>query len=126
MLVHVTSCLVIGALPRFGHCSLFRVLNSCEDRGVKMANHDVEEWVLASTVTPGDEDDTKTDSWDKNRILARWAEGIQIIQTNLSSSSTKTRTEFLKKLVVPFVKDESEFFHPRGSRRPQALKPWKI
>lgn len=84
-----------------------------------MANHDVEEWVFTSTVVPEDEDDTENDVWNKNRILANWAEGIQIIQTNLSSSSTKTRAEFLEELVIPLVRDESEFFHPRGSRRSQ-------
>lgn len=84
-----------------------------------MTNANVEEWVLASTVTPGDEEDTGNRVWDKNRILAEWTEGIQIIQTNLSSSSTKARAEFLQELVIPFVKDESESFHPRGTRRSQ-------
>lgn len=82
-----------------------------------MGNSDVEEWVLASTVAPADEDGTENNVWDKNRILAEWTEGIQIIQANLSSSSTKSRVEFLEKLVIPSVKEESEFFPLRDPRR---------
>lgn len=97
--------------------SLPRVPTFYEDRGVRMGKADVEDWVLASTAPPGDSDDTGTDGWDKDRILADWTEGIQIIRRNLSSSSTKNRVEFLKGLVIPIVKDESEFRTPRGSRR---------
>jgi len=74
-----------------------------------MGEATVEEWVLASTVTPGDSDGTETDVWNKNRVLADWPEGVRIIRTNLSSSSTKNRAEFLEGLVIPLVKDESEF-----------------
>lgn len=74
-----------------------------------MGNADVEEWVLASTVNPRDSDDTQNGGWDRDRILSDWSEGIQIIRKNLSSSSTKTRVEFLGGLVIPLVKDESEF-----------------
>ena len=88
---------------------LLRVSTSYEDRDVRMGKADVEDWVLASTVVPGDSDDTETCAWDKNRVLADWAEGIQIIRANLSSSSTKNRVEFLEGLVIPLVKDESEF-----------------
>ena len=88
---------------------LLRVSTSYEDRGVRMGKADVEDWVLASTVVSGDSDDTETGAWDKNRVLADWAEGVQIIRTNLSSSSTKNRAEFLEGLVIPLVKDESEF-----------------
>lgn len=120
MLVHVTPNLAIRG-ARFTSPSplLLRVSTSYENRGVRMVNSGVEEWVLSSTVVPGDEGDTRNHVWDKNRILAEWEEGIQIIQTNLSSSSTKTRVEFLEAVVVPLVKDESEFFkfYPRGSRR---------
>ena len=80
-----------------------------------MGNSDVEEWVISSTVTPGDENGTENHVWDKDRILADWAEGIQIIQTNLSSSSTKARVEFIEGLVIPFVKDKSEFLPPPPS-----------
>ena len=82
-----------------------------------MGNSGVEEWVLASNVAPADEDGTENNVWDKNRILTEWTEGIQIIQTNLSSSSTKARVEFLEKLVIPLVKGGGEFFRLRGSRR---------
>jgi len=74
-----------------------------------MGKATVEEWVLASTVAPGDSDGTETDVWDKNRVLADWSEGVRIIRTNLSSSSTKSRAEFIEGLVIPLVKDESEF-----------------
>jgi len=74
-----------------------------------MGKADVEEWVFASNGTPGDSDDTETGEWNKNRVLADWSEGVQIIRTNLSSSSTKSRVEFVKGLVIPLVKDESEF-----------------
>ena len=76
-----------------------------------MGKADVEDWVLASTVAPETEDleDTKSNEWDKNRILADWSENIPIIRTNLSSSSTKTRGEFLEGVVIPLAKDESEF-----------------
>lgn len=77
-----------------------------------MGNSDVEDWVLASTIIPGDENGAENNAWDKSRILAEWADGIQIIQTNLSLSSTKARVQFLEELVVPLAKDESEFFHP--------------
>lgn len=79
-----------------------------------MGKADVEEWVLASTVAPEESDDTENDGpgWDKDRILADWQEGVQIIRTNLSSSSTKARTEFLETVVIPLVKDESKFSIP--------------
>ena len=89
---------------------LLRVSTSYEDRDVRMGKATVEEWVLASTVAPGDSDDTETNVWNKNRVLADWSEGVQIIRTNLSSSSTKNRAELLEGLVIPLVKDESEFF----------------
>ena len=73
-----------------------------------MGKADVEEWVFSSTIAPEGSDNTETDGWDKNRVLADWTNGVQIIQTNLSSSSTKTRSDFLEGLVVPLVKDESE------------------
>lgn len=98
---------------------LLRVSTSYEDRGVRMGKADVEEWVLASTVTPEDAGDAETDGWDKNRFLADWSEGVQIIRTNLSSSSTKTRAEFLEGLVIPLVKGESEFTRYRNQRRSQ-------
>jgi len=79
-----------------------------------MSTSDVEEWVFASTVAPGDSDDVATDGWDKDRILKDWPEGIQIIRTNLSSSSTKNRAEFLEGLVIPLVKDESESSPPKA------------
>jgi len=89
-----------------------------------MGKADVEEWVLASTAPPNDSDDTGTRGWDKNRVLAEWSEGIQIIRTNLSSSSTKNRAEFLKGLVIPLVKDESEFPAPeaRGDHKTEPLE----
>ena len=76
-----------------------------------MGKADVEDWVLASTVAPETEDleDTESNEWDKNRILAGWSESIPIIRTNLSSSSTKARGEFLEGVVIPLAKDESEF-----------------
>jgi hypothetical protein len=60
MLVHVVSNLPIRAL----HASVtapLRVSTSYEDRGVRMGKADVEEWVFASTVAPGDSDDTETE-----------------------------------------------------------------
>ena len=103
---------------------LLRVSTSYEDRDVSMGKADVEEWVLASTAPPNDSDDTGTRGWDKNRVLAEWSEGIQIIRTNLSSSSTKNRAEFLKGLVIPLVKDESEFPAPeaRGDHKTEPLE----
>lgn len=76
-----------------------------------MGKDDVEDWVLASTVAPEVEDleDAENNEWNKNRILADWSESIPIIRTNLSSSSTKTRGEFLEGVVIPLAKDESEF-----------------
>lgn len=74
-----------------------------------MGKATVEEWVLASTVAPRDSDGTETGVWDKNRVLADWSEGVRIIRTNLSSSSTKSRADFIEGLVIPLVKDESEF-----------------
>ena len=73
-----------------------------------MGKADVEQWVFASTVAPEGSDNTETGEWDKSRVLADWTNGIQIVQKNLSSSSTKTRTDFLGGLVVSLVKDESE------------------
>ena len=73
-----------------------------------MGKADVEEWVFTSTVTPGDSDDIEANEWDKDRVLADWSEGVQIIQTNLSSSSTKSRVELLQGLVIPLMKDGSE------------------
>ena len=73
-----------------------------------MGKADVEQWVFASTVTSGDSGDAETDGWDKNRVLGDWSNGVQIIRTNISSSSTKNRVEFLQGLVMPIVKDESE------------------
>lgn len=73
-----------------------------------MGKATVEEWALASTAAPGDSDGTETGVWDRNRVLADWSEGVRIIRTNLSSSSTKNRVEFLEGLVIPLVKDESE------------------
>ena len=87
---------------------LLRLSTSYEDRGVRMGKADVEQWVFASTVTSGDSDDTETNGWDKNRVLADWANGVQIVRTNISSSSTKNRVEFIEGLVIPLVKDESE------------------
>jgi len=87
---------------------LLRVSTSYEDRSVRMGTSDVEEWVFASTVAPGDSDDAETGGWDKDRVLTDWAEGLQIIRMNLSSSSTKNRVEFLEGLVMPLVKGESE------------------
>ena len=80
--------------------------------------------MFASTVAPGDSDDPEICGWDKNRVLADWANGVQIIRTNLSSSSTKTRADFLEGLVVPLVKDESEFFTPKphGDHKTEALE----
>jgi hypothetical protein len=74
-----------------------------------MGKADVEEWVLASTDAPEDSDDTENGEQDRDRILADWPEGIQIIRVNLSSSSTKTRTEFLEGTVIPLVKGDSKF-----------------
>jgi hypothetical protein len=85
-----------------------------------MGTADVEEWVLASTVVPGDSDNTGTEGWNKNRVLADWSEGVQIIRTNLSSSSTKNRAEFLQGLVIPLVKDESESSVPEAHGDPKA------
>ena len=79
-----------------------------------MGKADVEEWVLASTVAPGDSDYTESDVWNKDRVLADWSNGVQIIRTNLSSSSTKVRMEFLEGLVIPLVKGESEFPAPEA------------
>lgn len=84
---------------------------------VRMGKDDVEEWVFTSTVTTGDSDDTETGGWDKDRVLADWSEGVQIIRKNISSSSTKNRTEFLQGVVIPIVKDESKFSVPRSSWR---------
>jgi hypothetical protein len=77
-----------------------------------MGTADVEEWVLASTVAPGGSDDTEAGGWNKNRVLADWSDGIQIIRANLSSSSTKNRADFLEGLVIPLAKDESESSAP--------------
>jgi len=89
-----------------------------------MGKADVEQWVFASTIAPEGSDNTETGEWDKNRVLADWANGIQIIQTNLSSSSTKTRADFLEGLVVPLVKDESESSGPKahGDDKTEALE----
>ena len=89
-----------------------------------MGKADVEQWVFASTIAPEGSDDTETNGWDKNRVLADWANGIQITQTNLSSSSTKTRADFLEGLVVPLVKDESESLGPEahGDHKTEALE----
>lgn len=89
-----------------------------------MGKDDVEEWVFASTVGPDDSDDTETNGWDKSRVLADWSNGVQIIRTNLSSSSTKTRAEFLERLVVPLVKDESEpsVLEAHGDHETEALE----
>ena len=73
-----------------------------------MGKDDVEQWVFASTVTPGDSDGTETGGWDKSRVLADWSNGVQIIRTNLSSSSTKNRTEFIDGIVIPLIEDNSE------------------
>ena len=78
-----------------------------------MGKADVEQWVFASTIAPEGSENTETGEWDKNRVLADWTNGVQIIQMNLSSSSTKTRTDFLEGLVVPLVKDESESPGPK-------------
>ena len=74
-----------------------------------MGQADVEEWVLASTVTNEEPDDVENDEWGTDRILADWSEGLSTIRTNLSTSSTKRRVEFLEGLVIPLVKGESEF-----------------
>lgn len=74
-----------------------------------MGKADVEEWVFASTAAPEASGDNDTGVWDKDRVLADWTEGVQIIRRNLSSSSTKNRVEFLEGLVIPLVKDESKF-----------------
>ena len=103
---------------------LLRVLPSYENRGARMGKADVEEWALASTVVPADSDDTETDVWDKDRALADWLDGVQIIRRNLSSSSTKTRAEFIERLVIPLVKDESEFsiLEAHGDHETEALE----
>jgi hypothetical protein len=92
-----------------------------------MGKADVEEWMVASTVEPEVEDleDAQNKQWDKNRILADWSEGVSIIRTNISSSGTKTRGEFLEGIVIPLAKDESEFsaFVLSAITR---LKLWKI
>jgi len=90
-----------------------------------MGKADVEQWVFASTIAPEGSDNAGTDEWDKNRVLADWTNGVQIVQTNLSSSSTKTRTDFLEGLVVPLVKDESESSGPKLTAITR-LKFWKI
>ena len=89
-----------------------------------MGKADVEQWVFASTVVPEGSDDIETNGWDKNRVLSDWANGVQIIQTNLSTSSTKTRTGFLKGLVIPLVNDESESSgpEPHGDHKTEALE----
>jgi hypothetical protein len=103
---------------------VFRVPTSYEDRGLRMGKADVEDWVLASTVAPEDSGDTENDGWNKTRILSDWTEGIQIIRTSLSSSSTKTRAELLEGLIIPLVKDESESSFPGacGGHKTEALE----
>ena len=121
MLVHVVSNLFICAL----RASVIAPPPYLDHRGVKMGQADVEEWVIASTVTNEDLDDTENGGWSTGRILAGWSEGLSIIRANLSSSSTKTRVEFLEGLVILLVKDESEF---RASwfTAITILKLWKI
>lgn len=74
-----------------------------------MGKSDIQSWLASTSNTTGDEDTTNGDAsndgqWRREYVLTNWSKALEVARSQLLTSSTKIRTQFLKEELLVLAK----------------------
>ena len=74
-----------------------------------MGKSDIQSWLASTSNTTGDEDTTNGDArndgqWRREYVLTDWSKALEVARSQLLTSSTKLRTQFLKEELLVLAK----------------------